>query len=185
MEPTALVWLGVMIGFMILGFAMLPCVQGLPETSLLKLSAFAAFISVAAALNNSLAKVVSEPGLSTLLVALAMVLYVIMGAISTIGTAYGNAGLDNSISVPVFMCMQVLVNGLTGIFIWGDWPLIDDKIAYVLVHLLIILGIYLTAHVDLLHLYLLKTTGEAPEAELRELQKELGSHYELARRTRL
>jgi len=44
--------------------------------------------------------------------------------------------------------VQVLANGLSGLFIWGDGERIDTEIAYGLVYVYFFMGIYLCSQVD-------------------------------------
>ena len=85
------------------------------------------------------------------------ILYTLLGWLSTVVSAWGNQSLNNALSVPCFSCAQVITNGLTGIFVWGDMARLQDKVAYLMVYVLIVLGIYLCAHVDMVSLFFSKT----------------------------
>merc|ERR1711916_52989 len=86
------------------------------------------WLTLMAALNNSLNKVISEVPLAVKVPCL--LLYIFMGNMSTVFQAWGNASLNNGLSVPCFSCVQVLLNGLTGIFIWGDLDRTEHWLAY-------------------------------------------------------
>lgn len=145
-KPLSIAWGILMIGSMVLCVCLVPLVNNKSRDSFFKLAVFATIVSVCAALNNSLSKVLTDVSGNTRTAT--GILYVTAGATSTIASGYGNAGLNNAMSVPVFTCMQVVVNGLTGIFIWGDAERLTNKIAYVGVYALICTGIYLCSTVE-------------------------------------
>uniref|UniRef100_A0A6U6GK10 Uncharacterized protein n=1 Tax=Zooxanthella nutricula TaxID=1333877 RepID=A0A6U6GK10_9DINO len=146
-RPVSVAWLAAMVGCIVVGLLMLPCVHDKSRDNGLKLLAYTAIVSNAAALNNSLSKVVtSATGLTRVAT---MAGYLLFGATSTLASSFGYAGLNNAVCVPVFTCMQVVVNGLTGLVVWGDAEHLDDPIAYACVYVLILLGIYLCSSIEI------------------------------------
>eukprot|EP00928_Gymnodinium_smaydae_P076447 TRINITY_DN59487_c0_g1_i1.p1 TRINITY_DN59487_c0_g1~~TRINITY_DN59487_c0_g1_i1.p1 ORF type:complete len:350 (-),score=25.61 TRINITY_DN59487_c0_g1_i1:169-1218(-) len=146
-ESTSIAWM-LFMAISLVGSALaLPFVFHSSQDSLAKLFVYATIIGVSSALNNSLSKCVTL--VSGYYAVAFMFLYTCMGATSTIASAYGNMGLNNAISVPVFTCMQVAINGLTGICVWGDAARVPNKIAYSCVYVFIMIGIYLCSSVEL------------------------------------
>jgi hypothetical protein len=68
--------------------------------------------------------------------------------------------------VPATVMATIITNALTGILLWQDWDLIPQKLAYITVHLIMILGIYLLAPDDLLTSYRNEKLAEAVEDTL-------------------
>lgn len=145
-KPMAVAWMMILCGLLVVGALTIPVTKSMGPNNIVKLLAFTALVSIPAAINNSISKVsmaLSGPGQAACVVA-----YFALGNMSTVMSGIGNAGLNNAISVPVFSCVQVMVNGLTGIFIWGDFQRIEKHIAYVMIYFLFCLGIYLSSPSD-------------------------------------
>jgi len=145
-EPVAIAWLSVLLFILVSGLVTLPKVIKQGRDSVPKLLSFTAVVGAAAAINNSLSKtltVIEGPAFGV-----CIALYIVLGATSSISSAVGNAGLNNAISVPAMSCLQVIANGLTGVFVWGDSDRLSQPTAYVGVYLLFCLGVYLCTSAD-------------------------------------
>jgi len=164
-QPLASAWLVTLAVVTVVSLCAIPKVENLAKTDLKKLGVFGAFIGITAALNNSLSKVamtVTGPAR-----VVCVLLYPLFGICSTVGSAYGNAGLDNALSVPVFAISQLFFNGLTGLLVWEDYKRLNAPLAYGIVYLLFALGIYLCSSVDVLQEYhlFMRGDGKAQDSE--------------------
>jgi len=162
-RPLAIGWLSLLVVIWIVALVSLKPLNKLGKDSIVKLLAYTAATSIPSALNNSLNKVISE--VPWALMILCSIGYIFVGSGATLFQAWGNAELNNSLSVPTFSCTQVIANGLTGIFIWGDLQRTEHYLAYGMIYVLILLGIYMCAQIDLVALY--TDDGDDPLAELR------------------
>jgi len=145
-EPLAIAWMVGLIVAVLCGCIAVPFLRDLPRDDFMKLIAFTVVVSIPAALNNTIIKLCSRlPAVGQIICSVA---YFVLGYGSTLASALGHAALDNSLSVPAFSCGQILTNGLTGCFVWGDFERIDDPIAYVIVYVLFALGMYLCCPAD-------------------------------------
>uniref|UniRef100_A0A7S2AMW8 Uncharacterized protein n=1 Tax=Alexandrium andersonii TaxID=327968 RepID=A0A7S2AMW8_9DINO len=72
-----------------------------------------------------------------------------MGAGSLGGGLAAARSCDMSVYLPTSQCIQLVINGLTGIFVWGDGQRIQASVSYFLVFFLILLGVYLCSELDL------------------------------------
>jgi len=154
-QPWSVMWLTLIITLFALGLIGISVFSKEGPNSMPKLMAYTLVIAIPAALNNSLSKLSAE--VDVLLKFVIFILYTLLGWLSTVVSAWGNQSLNNALSVPCFSCAQVITNGLTGIFVWGDMARLQDKVAYLMVYVLIVLGIYLCAHVDMVSLFFSKT----------------------------
>ena len=80
----------------------------------------------------------------------------------------------SGIFVPMQTCFTLLVNMLTGLLVWEDWRVVRAWGAYVSVHMIMILAIYLLAPSDFVQMYrnrklrlALNVDPDALEAKLR------------------
>eukprot|EP00747_Dinoflagellata_sp_TGD_P206768 gnl/TRDRNA2_/TRDRNA2_80434_c0_seq1.p1 gnl/TRDRNA2_/TRDRNA2_80434_c0~~gnl/TRDRNA2_/TRDRNA2_80434_c0_seq1.p1 ORF type:complete len:401 (-),score=57.31 gnl/TRDRNA2_/TRDRNA2_80434_c0_seq1:45-1247(-) len=88
------------------------------------------------------------------------VLYLLCGVGSLGGGGAAASACDVSIFLPVSQCIQLIVNALTGLCVWGDAARIQAWTAYTMVYFLSILGIYLCSPLNLaLLLRPSRTTG--------------------------
>lgn len=111
-----------------------------------KILAYTVVVGFASAMNNTNSKLLTKlEGTSWFIAFLA---YICIAAVSGGFSAKGCTVLNNAVSVPLMSCVQVLVNGLSGIFIWGDAARVDTPLAYSLVYVYFFLGIYLCSDID-------------------------------------
>jgi len=61
--------------------------------------------------------------------------------------------VDQALFVPATVMATILVNMITGIIIWRDWVKITLWLAYITVHLIMVLGIYLLTPEDMITAY--------------------------------
>jgi hypothetical protein len=147
METSSIVWLSI-VGVIVLGGIIgIVATKSKPPSNFAKIMSYTLVVGFQAALNNTLSKLMSCTdgnlwyGVTGGFVAGS----VISGGFS----AMACTATDSSVSVPLMSCVQVLVNGMSGIFIWGDLPRISTPISYTFVYLYFFLGIYLTSTADL------------------------------------
>lgn len=78
-----------------------------------------------------------------------VILYFILGAINVFYSAKAPFNVDLSVYMPVMYCLNLSLNCVMGFIIWEDGRVITSWIAYIMVYVLILCGVYLCASVDI------------------------------------
>jgi len=74
--------------------------------------------------------------------------YFVTGIGSLLGGLAAARSCDIAVYLPTSQCIQLVINGLTGIFVWGDGERIQAPVSYAMVFLLLLMGVYLCSEVD-------------------------------------
>merc|ERR550532_3939988 len=98
-------------------------------------------VAVSTALGASVGKLLSIT--SGLAFVVTVFFYLGLGVVSFASTATASFKYDQEFFMPLSECLQLLVNCVTGLLVWGDLPRVQEKLAYFLVYVLICLGVYL------------------------------------------
>jgi len=114
-----------------------------------KIFAYGMVVATATAMGASVGKVMQLPGLPSGAFYSFIGVYLISGIISFGVAAIAATECDASVYLPVRSCLQLLVNAATGMFVWQDWRVLTDWIAYAAVYLLITLGVYSVSSIDM------------------------------------
>jgi hypothetical protein len=76
-------------------------------------------------------------------------LYLVLASVCLGNGAMANSDLqDPSLFVPISTGMNLVLNALAGICIWGDWSRLEHPTGYIVVYCLIVLATYLLAEND-------------------------------------
>lgn len=75
-------------------------------------------------------------------------LYLALGSVSFIWGAIAAFEVDMSLYLPLSECLQLLINGATGAFVWGDGLRLQEPVSYGMVYILIGLSVYLCSSYD-------------------------------------
>lgn len=81
---------------------------------------------------------------------LAAVLYIVTGLLGTLFSVISSMVCEQGVFTPLSAVALIVTNALTGIIIWEDWKTIHAWLGYICCCMLMSLGVYLLAEVDLL-----------------------------------
>jgi FtsH-binding integral membrane protein len=119
-------------------------------------------------INASIAKVVQEDLYHTVKLSLGVV-YVLLAALCLLSSALANGTLeDPSTYVPISMGLNLILNALAGIFVWGDGEHLTFAWSYTMVYVIVVLGTYLVTSLDLSAII----AGEICETHLRRIDRQ-------------
>ena len=94
---------------------------------------------VSAVMSTSVSKMFPLVGGATLLGMLALAgIFALINVVSLILAA---TAVDQGLFVPATVMATIVVNLATGLIIWEDWRVIDKWMAYLMVHVIMLLGI--------------------------------------------
>jgi len=111
-------------------------------------------------LNTSIAKVV-QMHLSLVVKVPLVSLYVFLACFCLGVAAMANGTLDDPILfVPISNGVNLVLNCLAGLCIWGDWKRLDCPFGYCIVYVLVVLGTYLVSSLDFLFMNYLDVAEE-------------------------
>lgn len=74
--------------------------------------------------------------------------YLLMSLAYFGSSAKAASTVDASLYIPVRCSLQLSLNCITGLVFWEDWRVIDATVAYGMVHVLILLGVYQCSSFD-------------------------------------
>lgn len=110
--------------------------------------AYAMIVGLSTALGASVGKVITlVHGAEQ---AEAVLLYLLFGFLSFTWSAFAALSCDMSVYMPLTECLQLIVNCINGLIIWGDSSRVNDRVSYVMTYLQLCLGVYLTTSFDVL-----------------------------------
>jgi len=107
-----------------------------------------AVVAISTALGASVGKTLSLTEGTRLEVAVCA--YLICGVASFLYAAKGAFNYEIELFLPLSEVLQLLVNALTGVLVWGDLSRTPQQLSYAMVYILICLGIYDCMSYDLL-----------------------------------
>jgi len=76
---------------------------------------------------------------------LVVIIYFLDGCLVMGSTVLANAHCDVALFIPAQLSSQLVINMITGYLVWGDAKYVKEPVAYILVYLLCILGVYLNS----------------------------------------
>jgi len=76
---------------------------------------------------------------------LVIIIYFVDGCLVMMSTVVANARCDVALFIPAQLSSQLVVNMITGYLVWGDAKYVKEPVAYILVYILCILGVYLNS----------------------------------------
>jgi len=106
---------------------------------------------VAAQLSTSVSKMFPRVPLSGSTLGAALVLYALAGffaLVNVVSLILAATAVDQALFVPATVMSTIIINMITGIIIWQEWRVISLWLAYLAVHAIMVLGIYLMAPDD-------------------------------------
>jgi len=156
-DQDALKLLGEPLGFMCMlsvaslivgGMALAKALDQKPMTSLMKILGYSMLVASSTVLGASLGKLAQMqlPLFSRVVVIL---LYILMGLFSLLGNSFAAKKTDMSLYMPMYYCLQLLLNCFIGLCVWQDYKVIVSPTGYACVYLLVVLGSYEVSSIDL------------------------------------
>jgi len=121
---------------------------------------------VAAVMSTSVSKMFPKVACNLPVFLLLLFLAGFFALVNVVSLILAATAVNQDLFVPATVMATIITNALTGILLWQDWDLIPQKLAYITVHLIMILGIYLLAPDDLLTSYRNEKLAEAVEDTL-------------------
>lgn len=83
----------------------------------------------------------------------ALVYYVIASLLGLVFSIVSATACDQGIFTPLSSVALILVNMMTGVIVWEDYKVIDTWLGYICACMLMCLGVYLLAEVDVMQAY--------------------------------
>jgi len=82
-----------------------------------------------------------------------IVIAVLFAVINVVSLILAATAVDQGIFVPMQTCATLVTNLITGLIVWEEYKVIDKWIAYIMVHLIMLLGIWLLSPEDAIQQY--------------------------------
>jgi len=143
---TAECWLACLVSILFASLAYSHQIEERGESAGKAMLLLCVMVAISTALGASMGKLLSiTSGLGFVATVCA---YLSCGAISFIYAAIASFHYDMEVFMPLSEVLQLIVNCLTGILVWGDGPRVRGPIAYTMVYLLFCLGVYLCVDVN-------------------------------------
>lgn len=148
--PMAITWISICAVLALVMLVRVKFVKDLPIDSVTKLYTFSLVMASSNVLAASVGKLMQEA--SGAVLAMFLIVYFVMGAINFSMTTYAATVTDMTMLVPISACAQLTMNCITGLTVWQDYHVIHFWVSYIMVYILVILGAYLCASIDLLEI---------------------------------
>mmetsp|Transcript_37993 Transcript_37993/g.88770 ORF Transcript_37993/g.88770 Transcript_37993/m.88770 type:complete len:397 (-) Transcript_37993:251-1441(-) len=141
---SAITWGAVMFTSLAYGTIAAQC-RALPRAQAMGVLAYV--VACSTAVGTSIGKLLTLS--SGFYVVLWGSLYLCMGVLSLGGGAKASVECDMALFLPMSQCMQLMINALTGLFVWGDGPRVRAPLSYLMVLLIVCLSVYLNSSYDI------------------------------------
>lgn len=132
----------------IIGLMLVRSFDHKPMTSMMKILGYGFLGSASTALGQSLGKL-AQMNLSPLNRALTILFYVAATATSIFAFAMAAKKTNMALFLPLYYCLQLLLNCVIGLSVWQDYKVIDHWVGYVCVYVLVVMGSYDISSLDL------------------------------------
>ena len=176
-EPMAIIWTIVLFAGSIFCCVMMVVLKrrtdaGNPPGQNLSLLVYVTAQVCSAVIGTSVSKMFAADVPPLFLYTL-FLLAIIFAAINVISLILAATAVDQGIFVPMQTCATLVINLITGLVVWEDYKVVDKWIAYIMVHCIMMLGIWLLSPEDAIQQYkgakqfhpdTIK--GETPEAQV-------------------
>lgn len=156
-EAVARVWLILMVALLLASVFCLKQVGGEGTRGML---GYAFLVADSTALGATAGKMITAT--TGWLRASCLLGYLLMGVGSLFGGLAAAGSCDIAVYLPTSQCIQLVINGLTGLFVWGDAERIQAPLSYLMVFILLIMGVYLCSELDVVELYKQRQSARNP-----------------------
>lgn len=140
-QPVAIIWILTMVTGALGGIAASRTFKDLPSDSTLKLLSLTSVVTFTTVLGASVGKCFGL--LSGLPLFATMLSYLCIGVVCLVYTMIATANCDVSIFIPLQLSSQLVLNMITGFFVWGDSHFVQKPVAYILVYVICLQAVYL------------------------------------------
>ena len=153
-QPMAVAWEIIMFA------ATVACIAGMvvlarrvetPPVSVSLLTYVTAQV-VSAVINASASKMFTMD-IPAALLGTAFGLAIVCAAVNVISLMLAAKHVDQGVFIPFTTSSTLIVNMITGLIVWEEWRVIETWMAYIIVHLIMVLGICLLAPSDVMEQY--------------------------------
>jgi len=117
-----------------------------PKESGARMLAYALLVAESTALGATIGKMITVS--SGGILACCFFFYFLAGLGTMVGGNFASHVCDVAVYLPISQCVQLAVNGATGLFVWGDAPRVQSPVLYACVYGLVFLCVFLCSEID-------------------------------------
>ena len=148
--PPAIACIVALTAMLSVGVALWCCAARCGVGDLGKIFVLATVTATTGVLGASVGKLL-QSGASGVVLYTFLAAYVVLGGLNFAGAGAAAGSVDMSLYVPVSSCLQLMLNCVAGLMIWEDGRVIRGWVAYFMVYVLVLLGVYLCSSFDFAH----------------------------------